>query len=53
VFRANRGRYHRFIFELTGAPDKIDTFVALMKELGLVEAGRTGIVGMIRGAQAA
>jgi acetolactate synthase-1/3 small subunit len=42
-----------FIFELTGAPDKIDTFVALMKELGLVEVGRTGIVGMIRGAQAA
>jgi acetolactate synthase-1/3 small subunit len=42
-----------FIFELTGAPEKIDTFVALMKELGLVEVGRTGIVGMIRGAQAA
>ena len=42
-----------FIFELTGAPDKIDSFVALMKELGLVEVGRTGIVGMIRGATAA
>ena len=38
-----------FIFELTGTPDKIDTFVALMRELGLVEVGRTGIVGMIRG----
>lgn len=38
-----------FVFELTGAPDKIDSFVALMRELGLVEVGRTGIVGMIRG----
>jgi acetolactate synthase I/III small subunit len=42
-----------FIFELTGAPDKIDTFVGLMRELGLVEVGRTGIVGMMRGAEAA
>ena len=42
-----------FIFELTGAPEKIDSFVSLMKELGLVEVGRTGIVGMIRGASAA
>jgi acetolactate synthase-1/3 small subunit len=42
-----------FIFELTGAPDKIDTFVALMRELGLVEVGRTGIVGMMRGAEGA
>jgi len=42
-----------FIFELTGTPDKIDSFVALMRELGLVEVGRTGIVGMMRGAQAA
>jgi acetolactate synthase-1/3 small subunit len=42
-----------FIFELTGAPDKIDSFVALMRELGLVEVGRTGIVGMMRGPAAA
>jgi acetolactate synthase-1/3 small subunit len=38
-----------FIFELTGPPDKIDSFVTLMRELGLVEVGRTGIVGMVRG----
>mgnify|MGYP003633424296 FL=1 len=38
-----------FIFELTGPTDKIDTFVGLMRELGLVEVGRTGIVGMVRG----
>ena len=41
-----------FIFELTGAPDKIDSFEVLMRELGLVEVGRTGIVGMIRGGSA-
>ena len=38
-----------FIFELTGTPDKIDSFIAIMRELGLVEVGRTGIVGMTRG----
>ena len=42
-----------FVFEMTGSPDKIDSFIALMRELGLVEVGRTGIVGMIRGADAA
>jgi acetolactate synthase-1/3 small subunit len=41
-----------FVFELTGSPDKIETFVVLMKELGLVEVGRTGVVGMVRGNQA-
>ena len=41
-----------FIFEITGPPDKVDTFIALMRELGLVEVGRTGIVGMMRGAEA-
>ena len=39
-----------FVFELTGAPSKIDSFVALMRDLGVVEVGRTGVVGMIRGA---
>ena len=42
-----------FIFELTGAPDKIDNFVGLMRELGLVEVGRTGVAGMMRGAEGA
>ena len=41
-----------FVFELTGTPDKIDRFVSLMRELGLVEVGRTGVVGMMRGAEA-
>lgn len=42
-----------FVFELTGSPDKIDSFVALMRGLGLVEVGRSGIVGMLRGKNAA
>ncbi|WP_374405579.1 acetolactate synthase small subunit [Pelagerythrobacter sp.] len=42
-----------FIFEITGPPEKVDSFIALMRELGLVEVGRTGIVGMMRGAQGA
>ncbi|WP_379546964.1 acetolactate synthase small subunit [Qipengyuania sp. DSG2-2] len=42
-----------FIFEITGPPDKLDSFIDLMRELGLVEIGRTGIVGMMRGAEGA
>lgn len=41
-----------FVFEITGPTSKIDTFVGLMRELGLVEIGRTGVVGMLRGATA-
>lgn len=40
-----------FIFELTGSPTKIDSFILLMRELGLVEVGRSGIVGMMRGGE--
>lgn len=51
LFRANvvDTTTSSFVFELTGAPDKIDSFIALMRELGLVEVGRSGIVGMMRG----
>ncbi|WP_305095930.1 acetolactate synthase small subunit [Croceibacterium aestuarii] len=42
-----------FVFELTGASEKIDRFVHLMRELGLVEVGRSGVVGMMRGAEGA
>lgn len=38
-----------FVFELTGAPSKIDSFISLMRGLGVVEVGRTGVVGMARG----
>ena len=42
-----------FVFEVTGGRDKIDTFVALMAEVGLVEVARTGIVAISRGRDAA
>ena len=42
-----------FVFEITGAPDKIDSVITLMRGLGLVEVGRSGVVGMMRGAQGA
>ena len=38
-----------FIFEITGATQKIDQFIALMLPLGLIEVSRTGIVGISRG----
>jgi acetolactate synthase-1/3 small subunit len=42
-----------FVFEVTGASDKIDTFVNLMREVGLVEVARTGIVAIARGPKGA
>jgi acetolactate synthase-1/3 small subunit len=38
-----------FIFELTGAPKKIDDFVELMRPVGLVEVSRTGVAAITRG----
>ncbi|MXO85186.1 acetolactate synthase small subunit [Altererythrobacter aurantiacus] len=38
-----------FVFEITGAPDKINSFIVLMRDLGLAEVGRSGSVGMMRG----
>jgi acetolactate synthase-1/3 small subunit len=38
------------IFEFTGKPDEVDSFIALMREHGLAEVGRTGVVGMMLGA---
>ena len=38
-----------FVFELTGATDKLDAFLALMRPLGLVEVSRTGIAAIARG----
>ncbi|MBB4153408.1 acetolactate synthase-1/3 small subunit [Sphingomonas jinjuensis] len=42
-----------FVFEVTGGRDKIDKFVELMAEVGLVEVARTGIVAIGRGREAA
>ena len=38
-----------FVFEITGASDKIESFVSLMLPLGLVEVTRTGVVAISRG----
>jgi acetolactate synthase-1/3 small subunit len=38
-----------FIFEITGASEKIEQFIALMLPLGLVEVSRTGVVAIGRG----
>ena len=38
-----------FVFEITGASDKIESFVGLMLPLGLVEVSRTGVVAISRG----
>ena len=38
-----------FIFEITGASEKIEQFISLMLPLGLVEVSRTGIVAIGRG----
>jgi acetolactate synthase I/III small subunit len=38
-----------FVFELTGAPDKINAFLDLMRPLGLAEVSRTGVAALVRG----
>lgn len=54
VFRANvvDTTISSFVFEVTGASTKIDRFIELMSEIGLVEVARTGIVAMARGKEA-
>jgi acetolactate synthase-1/3 small subunit len=38
-----------FVFEITGKASKIETFIMIMSELGLVEVSRTGIAAIGRG----
>ena len=38
-----------FVFELTGATDKIDAFLELMRPLGLAEVSRTVVAAIARG----
>lgn len=51
IFRANvvDSTLNSFIFEITGAPDKIDAFSDLMRPLGLIEVARTGVAALLRG----
>ena len=41
-----------FVFEVTGAPTKIEAFIGLMRPLGLVDVSRTGVVAIARGSEA-
>ena len=52
IFRARviDTTHESFVFEVTGAPSKIDKFIALMGPLGLVELSRTGVLSITRGA---
>ena len=51
VFRAGvvDSTARSFVFEITGAPEKIDAFIQLMAPLGLVDISRTGVVAIARG----
>jgi acetolactate synthase-1/3 small subunit len=53
IFRAKviDTSHESFVFELTGAPSKIDKFVDLMAPLGLVEMSRTGVLSLTRGVE--
>ena len=53
IFRANviDASTDHFVFEMTGRTTKIEQFIAIMRDLGLVEVSRTGIAAMARGAK--
>ncbi|WP_375204362.1 acetolactate synthase small subunit [Hyphococcus sp.] len=53
VFRANvlDTTHTSFVFEITGARDKINAFIDLMKPLGLSEVSRTGVLSIRRGVE--
>ena len=41
-----------FVFEISGSTEKVNQFVELMREVGLVEVARTGVVAIARGKEA-
>ena len=51
IFRARvvDSTVESFVFEITGASEKIDAFIELMRPLGLIEICRTGVAAMSRG----
>ncbi len=51
IFRANvvDSTLNSFVFEITGAPEKIDAFADLMRPLGLIDVARTGVAALSRG----
>ena len=53
IFRANviDASTEHFVFEVTGRTPKIEQFISIMMELGLIEVSRTGIAAIARGAK--
>jgi acetolactate synthase-1/3 small subunit len=53
IFRASviDASVEHFVFEITGRTSKIEQFISLMTELGLVEVARTGVAAIARGSQ--
>ncbi|MFM9938103.1 MAG: acetolactate synthase small subunit [Hyphomicrobiaceae bacterium] len=51
IFRASviDASTEHFVFEITGRSSKIEQFISIMKDLGLVEISRTGIAAIARG----
>ncbi len=51
IFRASvvDSTLESFVFEITGAPEKIDAFADLMRPLGLSDVARTGVAALSRG----
>lgn len=51
IFRADviDASTEHFVFELTGRTSKIEQFISIMTELGLIEVSRTGIAAIARG----
>ncbi|NEY88770.1 acetolactate synthase small subunit [Tabrizicola oligotrophica] len=51
IFRAHvvDSTLESFVFEMTGTPEKIDSFAELMRPLGLRELARTGVAALSRG----
>jgi acetolactate synthase-1/3 small subunit len=51
IFRAHvvDSTLDSFVFELTGASEKINAFIGMMTPLGLAEVTRTGVVAIARG----
>ncbi len=51
IFRASviDASTEHFVFEITGRTSKIEQFIQIMTELGLVEVARTGVAAIGRG----
>ncbi|HVZ28012.1 MAG TPA: acetolactate synthase small subunit [Rhizomicrobium sp.] len=50
--RAVDTTHSSFVFEITGVPSKIDSFIDLMRPLGLTDISRTGVAAITRGPEA-